>query len=218
MVCFLTGLSWALQFLDILLGRMDKVLEDLVQKWKIDDTKDLNVVKFDDIEQLSLRSFWLVGRLITSKPYSVLSLRNKMKQIWRIRDEVAISEWFGSDRLLFSFSNDSDRKRVLRGGPWKFDNAMLIMACYDGSADPTSFQLDVQNFWIRVRGLPPKLLSKAMGRRIGNMMGTFVGFDPDCTGDCSGNFLRIRVSLDIYTPLRRWIMLETDKDVISRSS
>lgn len=140
-------------------------------KWKIEDTEDQAVVKLDDIEQLSIERFWLVGRLLTSKPYNPLSLINKMKNIWKTREEVEISEWNGSDRLLFSFRNNGDRQRVMRGGPWKFDNAMLILAKTDGGSDPTSVQLTSQNIRIRVRGLPPKLLTKAMGKRLGNILG-----------------------------------------------
>lgn len=85
---------------------------------------------------------------------------------------------------------------------------MLILACSDGDTIPTSVQLESQNFWIRVRGLPPKLFNKAMGRRIGNMLGVYVDFDPVNTGDCTGNFLRIRVELGLSKPLRRWVRLD----------
>lgn len=207
---------WALSQLDNLLARMDKVVDDLVRQWKIDDTEELAIVKIDDIEQLSLKRFWLVGKLLTSKPYCALSLINKMKNIWKISGEVSISEWKGSDRLLFCFRNEIDRTRVMRGGPWKFDNAMLVLSCTDGGADPCSVQLNTQNFWIRIRGFPPKLLSKAMGTRLGNILGFFVEFDPNTTGDCTGNFLRVRVRLDISKPLRKWINLDLSVEEVSR--
>lgn len=170
---------WCLQLLEALLTKMDVVVDDLAQKWKIEDTEDLEVIRLEDIEELTSNQFWPVGKLLTSKPYSAVSLSNKMGNIWKTRDKVTILEWKGSDRLLFAFGSDTDRKRVLRGGPWKFDNAMLILACSDGDTNPRSVQLESQNFWIRVRGLPPKLFNKAMGRRIGNMLAVYVDFDGD---------------------------------------
>lgn len=133
--------GWLLTWVASLLTMMEQVVEDLALKWKIEDTEELATVKFGDIDQLTLKRFWLVGRLLTSKPYSSSSLMSKMKNIWRTREEVEISEWNGSDRLLFAFRNDGDRRQVMRGGPWKFDNAMLVLAVTDGS-DPTSVQLN----------------------------------------------------------------------------
>lgn len=47
-----------------------------------------------------------------------------------------------------------------------------------------------------------------MGKRLRAILGTFVDFDPNQKGDCTCNFLKIRINLDVSTPLRRWIRLD----------
>lgn len=37
-----------------------------------------------------------------------------------------------SDRLLFSFEFKGDKKMVLRGGPWNFAKALVMLEDYDG--------------------------------------------------------------------------------------
>lgn len=38
-------------------------------------------------------------------------------------------------------------------------------------------------------------------------------FDPKCSGDITGKFIKIRVGVDISTPLRRWINLDIEDGV-----
>lgn len=200
----------------VFVERMDQLVDEMVQKWKIEDSVDVTIVKLDDLDQLAWKRFWLVGRLLTSKSYNVNSLMKAMNRIWRTREAVAVFEWDGCDRLLFSFRTNFDRSMVMRGVPWSFDNALLLLAPIDGKTDPLSVQLVIQNFWIRIRGLPPAFLSKAMGRRLGSLLGEFVDTDPS-KGECTRSFLRIRVGLEVSKPLRRWIMLDLGLEDASTS-
>lgn len=183
-------------------------MKDMAQKWKIEDAKDLAVLKIDRTESILVKCFWLVGKLLIEKQYNKGSLIHAMKKLWRTKEEVAISVWEDSDRFLFSFRTEHDRNQVMRGSPWSFDNTLLLLSIIDGKADPLSIKLETQWFWIRIRGLPPYLLSRAMGRRIGSFLGNVVEVDPKMCGDRSGSFLRIRVNLDISTPLWRWVMID----------
>lgn len=146
MVWCLGFVTWLFNLLEGVLAIMDAIVEDLVQKWKIEDSKDLEIVRLEDLDQLSMMRFWLVGRLLTSKPFSASSLLGTMKRIWKTRDEVMTSEWNGSDSLLFYFRTASDRNMVMKGGPWRFNNAMLLLSPSDGKTDPTSVRLESQNF------------------------------------------------------------------------
>lgn len=191
---------------------MEAIVNDMVQKWKIEDAADRAVLKIVKMEPFSVRRVWLVGKLLTEKQYNKGSLIHCMKKLWRTKEEVAISVWETSDRLLFSFRTEHDRNQVMRGSPWSFDNALLLLSATDGKEDPLSVKLETQGFWIRVSGLPPCLLSRAMGRKIGSFLGDVAEVDPKSCGDGSGSFLRIRVNLDVSVPLWRWVMLDIEGD------
>lgn len=188
-------------------NRMDEVVDGMLQKWKISDANDLKVTLIEDIDQLGIKRFWLVGRLLTSKPYNKGSLKRLFLKLWKTKEEVTFTEWNEDDRFLISFRSFQDRRAVLRGSPWNFENALLLLNVTDGKSNPISIPLDSQNFWIRVRGLPPYLISEKMGKRIGGILGLFIDCDTNRNGDCSGNFLRLRVGVKISLPLHRWLML-----------
>ncbi|KAK1561172.1 hypothetical protein Q3G72_035180 [Acer saccharum] len=48
-----------------------------------------------------------------------------MTSIWRVSGGVEI-EWVEGNLFAFHFKNMEDRKRILTGGPWNFDRAMII--------------------------------------------------------------------------------------------
>lgn len=191
---------------------MEAIVNDMVQKWKIEDAADRAVLKIVKREPFSVRRVWLVGKLLTEKQFNKGSLIHCMKKLWRTKEEVAISVWESSDRFLFSFRTEHDRNQVMRGSPWSFDNTLLLLSATDGKEDPLSVKLEAQGFWIRVRGLLPCLLSRAMGRKIGSFFGDVVEVDPKFCGEGSGSFLRIRVNLDVSVPLWRWVMLDIEGD------
>lgn len=117
-------------------------MNGLLQNWKISDAEDFNVVKVDDVDQLMEKRFWLVGKLLNSKPFNKDSLKYTMKRIWRTREAVTITEWKGGERFLFSFKTEQDRKMVLRGSPWSFDKALLFLSPTNGQEDPSAVPVD----------------------------------------------------------------------------
>lgn len=165
MVCYCGIFTWCIQLFAIFVSKMDEVVTRLLQKWCINDAEDLAMIKLEDHNQLAMNHFWLVGKLLNSKPFNKESLKHTMKNIWRTSEEVSVSEWKNGDRFLFSFKSELDRRRVLRGSPWSFDKSLLVLSPTDGNEDPSTVPLEKQNFWILVWGLPSCLLTRAMAIR-----------------------------------------------------
>lgn len=75
-----------------------------------------------------------------------------MVNLCRPKARVTIVEM--EERLLsFGFDSARERSMVLRGGPWLYDGALLVLAEADNLAHPTRVPLQVQEFWIQVKGL-----------------------------------------------------------------
>ena len=132
------SVTWLIYWSVALFSLMEAIVKDMVQKWKIEDAKDLAVLKIDKTGPLSVKCFWLVGKLLTEKQYNKGYLIHAMKKLWRTKEEVAILMWEDSDRFLFSFKTEHDRNQVMRGSPWSFDNKLLLLSITDGKADPLS--------------------------------------------------------------------------------
>lgn len=83
--------------------------------------------------------------------------------------------------LLFSFKFGFDRIKVLRGSPWTFDQAFLLLTSTDGCVDPLLIALVQQELWIRVRCIPPIFLIPAIGEKIENFLASFVMIEKGLT-------------------------------------
>ncbi|XWS60811.1 hypothetical protein CRYUN_Cryun07bG0069500 [Craigia yunnanensis] len=79
--------------------------------------------------------------------------------------------------IPFKFASKSDKHRILDGSPWSFDKHLLVLKDYDGNLRPTNYVFDSATFWIRVYGLPLKMMNQGMAERIGGKLGILKGVD-----------------------------------------
>ena len=80
----------------------------------------------------------------------------------------------GGSRVLFSFSHENDRNRVLAGAPWHVDRIFFAVRSTNGFEDPLQISLNQQFFWIQARGIPPAFMLRETAVRIGNAVGRYV--------------------------------------------
>lgn len=74
----------------------------------------------------------------------------------------------------------------------------------DVSANVT---LREHEFWIMMHGLPHSLMSMSMGETLGSAIGRVMQVDCDPNRGCGGEFLRIRVVIDIFLPFKRGLQV-----------
>lgn len=57
-----------------------------------------------------------------------------MQQVWRTGREVKI-ENPGDNVFMFKFGSNDDKRRILVGGPWHFDRALILLTEPSGIGD-----------------------------------------------------------------------------------
>ncbi|KAL6209518.1 hypothetical protein ACLB2K_020458 [Fragaria x ananassa] len=60
--------------------------------------------------------FYLVGKLNTARAMPFESFRSVIRSMWRLSSQEDVQA--REDRYLFTFSNERDVIRVMKGGPW----------------------------------------------------------------------------------------------------
>ncbi|KAM1196823.1 hypothetical protein ACFX2G_008577 [Malus domestica] len=101
-----------------------------------------------------------------------------IKELWK--PKVAVEAMaIGEDCILFSFNTEEDMRIILRGRPWFFGVLGL-------------------NTWAS-----PILMYVRMGEMLGEAIGRVVKVDCDAYGGCVGEFLCLRVGIDVTLPLKR---------------
>lgn len=92
---------------------------------------------------------------------------------------------------------------VINGGPWSFDNALLVMNIIKQGEDPTKVPLVEMDFWIQIHDLPVGLMSENVGKQLGNFFGHFIEYDPNNNSSIWREFMRLKIRIDIRKPLKR---------------
>ncbi|KAA3465169.1 nucleolin-like [Gossypium australe] len=95
-----------------------------------------------------------------------------------------------------------DIQRVLDGTPWFFNNHLLILQRITNGENPVTMPLNHTEFWVQVHDLPPGLMTEAMAKQFGNFCGKFIEYDSVNLSLGISTFMRIRISLDIFVPLK----------------
>jgi 14-3-3 protein epsilon len=144
----------------------------------------------------------LVGRLLGDRSIHVNSMKVTMADVWRPVKGVKIKE-ATAGLFLFQFAHALDMEAVLQGGPWAFNNQMLIVERVQLGVQIENIPLNHVDFWIQVHNLPTGLMAERVGKTLANYIGSFVEYDKNNKGSFWREYMRIRVRVDIRQPLKK---------------
>jgi hypothetical protein len=87
----------------------------------------------------------------------------------------------------------------MEGRPWTFDGDLVALVNFDRLTPPAELEFDKAAFWV------PSLacMSKEMGIRIGSSIGKVEEVEVDVDGVGWGEYLRVRIVLDLTKPISR---------------
>lgn len=68
----------------------------------------------------------LVGKVLLRRGINKGGLKTTMQLAWRTVNEVKV-ESMGDNIFLFKFASEEEKTRVLWGGPWHFDRALIVL-------------------------------------------------------------------------------------------
>jgi 14-3-3 protein epsilon len=157
----------------------------------------------DEEEENQIDFRWcLVGRFLSDRPIHVNSMKVTMADVWRPVKGVKIIE-AKTGLFLFQFFHELDMEGVLQGGPWTFDNHMLIVERVQLGVQIENIPLYKVDFWVQVHNLPTGLMVEKVGRALANYIGLFVEYDKNNNSNFWRQYMRLRVRVDVRQPLKK---------------
>jgi hypothetical protein len=101
----------------------------------------------------------------------------------------------------------ADWKKVVHQGPWTFRGWGLLIEDYDGLGERSEMVFGGMHVWVQIHGIPElyrkQIVVDDLARRIGNVKE--VQMTPKLFFE--GNYVRIRVRIQITKPLPRFVSL-----------
>ncbi|KAH9799961.1 hypothetical protein WN943_000608 [Citrus x changshan-huyou] len=151
----------------------------------------------------------LVGKILTTRGVSIEGLRAAMHQVWRTIRGVRI-ENLGENVFLFKFALEADKRRVVTGGPWHFNRALLVLIEPTGIGNIAKQAFTHVFFWVQILNVPIMAMNTDAISRLGAIIGTIEEVETSENGECIGEYARVRIKVDISKPLKKIIFLEPE--------
>jgi hypothetical protein len=114
----------------------------------------------------------------------------------------------GANRFLFTFLQGSGKRRALEDGPWMFNKDLVIMAEFDGEKTIDEIKFSSIPIWVRIKKMSLGFVNKLAGQAIGAMIGDVLEVGGDADDTTIGQFLRVKIRLDIRKPLMRGVTVD----------
>ncbi|GMJ04853.1 hypothetical protein HRI_004154500 [Hibiscus trionum] len=154
---------------------------------------------------------WLVGKLISPTMVDGDQLTKVFTAVWRRQPLQEASE-LGPNQFLFKFQNLEDRNYVLERVPWTFNGDLLALQPFEGKLSPSEYNFSILPIWIRIYDLPLVGMNAEIGKSLGGKFGVCLMADLRKGGGRLGQYMRVRVEIDITKPLRRYVICGKKQD------
>ena len=92
-------------------------------------TEEEEVITISDegrLEAIEDCNLSLLGKFLMCKSFNKQAAKNTMRRDQGLEDSLCITE-VGPNLFQFKFTSEFDLNRVFRGGPWTFDNQLLLL-------------------------------------------------------------------------------------------
>lgn len=145
---------------------------------------------------------WLVGRFLTNRKVNFMAMQDTLSSIWRPVKGVFMEETNWPNTFLFKFFHDLDMQRVLKDGPWTFNQQVLLVKQLNMDEQLKDVKLSELYIWVQVYDVPIGFNSEHVLKSIGNYVGRYMESNPKNLQGMCRSYLRIRVAIDILRPLK----------------
>ena len=176
-------------------------MDDITNRWRNPSLSNKEVKKVVLSKGKQKEDFMLVGKFFTKRSVNMDAVAKTFRPLWRARQNFHIRD-AGNNHLVFTFEFDANMEKVLMGEPWTFDRHVVVFQRYDGRSSMNELDFGYSKFWVQIHHLPFSHLTPETAMDIGQTLGTVV-LSEDTSDMMGGNFMRVRVIIDISQPLCR---------------
>jgi hypothetical protein len=186
--------------------------EDMAKLWEnfhlTEEESVVVAVHEENLEDYNLRGqACLVGKLIAERIVGKDTIRKSIVRWWKPTGSLSFRV-LGENLFLIEFENSWDKSRVLEGRPWSFEGNLFSVADFDGITPPSHMDFNTEGFWVRMFNLPLACMGKETGLSLGATVGIVEEVETDIDGFGWGEFLRVKIRINLMKPLARGRMLK----------
>lgn len=190
---------------------LESDLVDMYANMVIQDEEEGGIVVAENEMVAPKQTYMLVGKFLTEKNINYNAMQNVMAGLWRPKEGMEVYE-MGGARFSFVFFHKMDLQKVIDGGPWSFEQAMLVYNQVGEGEDPVTVKLQEVEMWVQIYDIPRGFLSETILKSIGSSIGRYIKSDPGTFEGGWKSYVRIRVLMNVEKPLKRRMKIKREGD------
>lgn len=113
----------------------------------------------------------------------------------------------GNKSFQLKFQTEFEMDRMLKGGPWSFDNQVLLLTRWKAGMTADNVRFDSVALWVQIWGTPFDLVSPKIAETVGSRLGSVVEVEKKQKFERQSYFMRAKVTIPIVKPIRRGAFL-----------
>ena len=115
----------------------------------------------------------LIGKFLTCRLFNRKAAITTLKKAWGLEESVQMIK-VGTNLFQLKFQTEFEMDRVLKGGPWSFDNQVLLLICWKARMMADNVRFDSVSLWVQIWGTPFDLVSPKIAETMGSRLGSVV--------------------------------------------
>lgn len=164
--------------------------------------------KNDVVTSATETGMFLLAKLITDKPFKANVFKDVMATVWRLVEKMENRE-IQPALFCIQLYHESDVVRFLEEGPWTFDQHLVVINKLEMGVSPLIDLMHWTDLWVHVYDLAGCFWTGKMAQDIGNHIGSYIRTDANTFDGAWGEFMRLRVRIDIRIPLKKKMSIKT---------
>ncbi|KAL4367690.1 hypothetical protein GQ457_05G022820 [Hibiscus cannabinus] len=148
----------------------------------------------------------LVGRVFSTGKVDGATLIRVFRAVWKHEKALSITK-LRYNFFLIPLASETVRTDILKRGPWVFNDDWFALLALNLMLSIDEYHFTRMIICVRILRVPIGLMTESLGRSLGARIGMVVGTDTRVIDGNMGEFLRVRISLDVTKPLRRCVAL-----------
>ena len=112
----------------------------------------------------------LIGKFLMCKPFNKMAAKNTIRRTWGVDDALEISK-VGPNLFQFKFHFEFEMDRILRGGPWSFDNQLLMLQRWKKGMMVGNIKMVTMLLWVQIWGASFDMISPQVAKEVGGRLG-----------------------------------------------
>ncbi|KAK9986717.1 hypothetical protein SO802_031668 [Lithocarpus litseifolius] len=163
-------------------------METLSNMWENFSLTESEGNKYQVLDSGSVGQYLLAAKFFTGRALNMEAVARTFKLLWHKKK--------GFERLRMW-------TKFLGGEPWSFDKSLVALKRVQQYTDVKGIEFDSASFWIQVHDLPLSGMTLEVVKDIVSTAGTIINCEAENEEYVGGNFMRVRVNVDLTKPLCR---------------